>query len=59
MPPATCGAITESRLDVRLAHPRLLPHLLQLLPKRLLAALDAWSYRLACQRAEQRRRRST
>jgi hypothetical protein len=43
---------------MRLAQPRLLPQLLGLMPKRLLAALDAWSYRLARKRAEQRRLRS-
>lgn len=41
-----------------LAHPRVLPQLLRLLPRRLLQALDAWSYRLARRHAEQRRRRS-
>jgi hypothetical protein len=43
---------------MRLAQPRALPLLLRLLPGKLLAALDAWSYRLALQRAEQRRRRA-
>jgi hypothetical protein len=36
----------------------LLPQLLRLLPTRWLAALDAWSYRLARSRAEQRRGRA-
>ncbi|MDB5940759.1 MAG: hypothetical protein JWQ13_325 [Ramlibacter sp.] len=36
---------------------RLLPQLLRLLPRRLIAALDEWSYRVARSRAEQRRRR--
>ena len=35
----------------------LLPQLLRLLPGRLLAALDAWSYRLAQQKADTQRRR--
>jgi hypothetical protein len=41
---------------VRLAQQRLLPQLLRLLPGRLLAMLDAWSYRVAQSRAERRRR---
>jgi hypothetical protein len=40
---------------VRLAQQRLLPQLLRLLPRRLLAVLDAWSYRTALSRAERRR----
>ena len=39
-----------------LARQRLLPHLLRLLPRRLLAMLDDWSYRVARERAERRRR---
>ena len=39
-----------------LAQHRLLPQLLRLLPRRLLAKLDAWSYRIAQERAERRRR---
>jgi hypothetical protein len=35
----------------------MLTQLLGLLPKRLLTALDAWSYRVARQRAEARRKR--
>ena len=38
------------------ARPRLLPQLLRLLPRRLLALLDDWSYRVARDRAERRRR---
>ena len=38
------------------ARPRLLPQLLRLLPRRLLAVLDDWSYRIAKERAERRRR---
>jgi hypothetical protein len=38
------------------ARPRLLPQLLRLLPRRLLAKLDDWSYRVAQERAERRRR---
>jgi hypothetical protein len=42
---------------VRLAQEqRLLPQLLRLLPRRLLAVLDDWSYRVARSRAERRRR---
>lgn len=40
-----------------MARPTFLSQLLRLLPRRLLAALDAWSYRLARRRAERRRRR--
>jgi hypothetical protein len=40
-----------------LARQRLLPQLLRLLPRWLLAMLDGWSYRVALARAEQRRRR--
>lgn len=39
-----------------LARPRLLPQLLRLLPRRLLAMLDDWSYRVAQSRAARRRR---
>lgn len=41
-----------------LAQRRLLPQLLGLLPRRLLAVLDGWSLRVARARAEQRRQRS-
>jgi hypothetical protein len=37
--------------------PRLVPLMLRLLPSSLLASLDAWSYRLARERAERRRNR--
>lgn len=39
-----------------LARSRLLTQLLQMLPRRLLAMLDGWSYRVAKERAERRRR---
>jgi hypothetical protein len=39
-----------------LARQRMLPQLLRLLPRRLLAMLDGWSYRIARDRAERRRR---
>ncbi len=41
---------------VKLTRQRLLPQLLGLLPRRLLSALDQWSYRVARERAEKRRR---
>jgi hypothetical protein len=37
------------------AHPSLLNQVLRLIPGRMLAALDAWSYRVAVKRAERRR----
>jgi hypothetical protein len=39
-----------------LARQRMLPQLLRLLPRRLLAVLDGWSHRIARDRAERRRR---
>jgi hypothetical protein len=39
-----------------LVRQRLLTQLLQLLPRRLLARLDEWSYGIARSRAEKRRR---
>ncbi len=41
-----------------LARSRLLPQVLRLLPKWLLAMLDAWSWRVAQAHAERRRQRS-
>ena len=41
---------------MKVAQQRLLPQLLRLLPRRLLAALDEWSFRVARGRAEKRRR---
>ena len=39
-----------------LARPTLLSQVLHLMPHRLIAALDAWSYGVAKRRAERRRR---
>ena len=39
-----------------MARPSLVSQLLHLMPQRLIAALDAWSYGVAKRRAERRRR---
>jgi hypothetical protein len=41
---------------VKLARQRMLTQLLGLLPRRLLSVLDEWSYRVARERADKRRR---
>jgi hypothetical protein len=38
-----------------MVHPGMLSQVLRLIPSRVVAALDAWSYRVALRRAEARR----